>query len=209
MCSGHLHPGTASTSITSCVCTASDKREETFPFGYYGRPGEPCYYCDTDVGWKCTENNLTLPMPDFGYWIDVCKPYPATKRECFPHHACEPIVAANISAMFQTNDNVSAAAACSALPVPEVVDGGDDHSPPHGLEPPPPPPPTSLDTVKNLSRPMSDRPQMCTGYSMIKQSKAPLTTNVRPTVQSTSIYLNLQLSAPLRYQFERIKKKRM
>ena len=28
---------------------------------------------------------------------------------------------------------------------------------------------------------------MCTGYSMIKQSKASLTTNVRPTVQSTRV----------------------
>jgi hypothetical protein len=26
--------------------------------------------------WTCTENNLTLPMNRFGYWIDVCEAYP-------------------------------------------------------------------------------------------------------------------------------------
>jgi hypothetical protein len=60
-----------------------------FPYGYYGRPGESCHYCEDDLGWSCTENNLTLPMPKFGFWIDVCQPYPAKKRQCFPELACE------------------------------------------------------------------------------------------------------------------------
>ena len=114
--------GAASSSVKDCVCTAADVTS-AFPQGYYGRPGEACYYCETNDGWKCTENNLSMPMPDFGYWIDVCKPYPAKKRECFPQRACEPIVKTNISAMFQTNENVSATTACAALPVPDVVDG--------------------------------------------------------------------------------------
>ena len=45
----------------------------------------------------------------------------------------------------------------------------------------PAPAPPSLDTVSSLSLspPLSEQPQMCTGYCMIKQSKAPLTANVR------------------------------
>lgn len=113
---------TASTSVAACVCTAADAAS-AFPYGYYGLPGEPCYYCEDDTGWKCTENNLTLPMPNFGFWIDVCHPFSATSRRCFPHRACEAIVPANVSAMFKTNENVSAAVACAKLPVPNVVDG--------------------------------------------------------------------------------------
>lgn len=114
--------GTASSSITDCVCTMAMPKE-TYPFGYYGRPGEACYYCENDKGWTCTENNLTFPMPKFGYWIDVCRPYPAKERECFPASACEAIVSANVSTMFRTNSNVSSAVACAKLPVPDVVDG--------------------------------------------------------------------------------------
>ena len=36
------------------------------------------------------------------------------------------------------------------------------------------------------AQPMSDRTQMCTGYSMTKYTKAPLTTNVRPTAAAAA-----------------------
>ena len=115
-------PSAASPSIASCVCTAADPTA-SFSFGYYGRAGESCYYCDDAIGWTCTEKNLTLPLPSYGFWIDVCHPYPAKRRQCFPSHACMAISAANVSTMFQTNDNVSWTTACAKLPVPDVVDG--------------------------------------------------------------------------------------
>jgi hypothetical protein len=42
-----------STDISQCVCAGSIP-SEAFPFGYYGRAGEECYYCQNDRAWTCT-----------------------------------------------------------------------------------------------------------------------------------------------------------
>ena len=39
-----------STAAAQCVCAAAAPRAD-FPFGYYGRAGEPCYYCQNDRAW--------------------------------------------------------------------------------------------------------------------------------------------------------------
>jgi len=115
--------GTASTSKSQCVCAAADPKTEAYPFGYYGRAGERCRYCNSDKQWTCTENNLTLPMTRFGYWMDVCQAYPAKARQCSPPQACEGIGKENITNMFETSANVSWSVACAKLPAADTVDG--------------------------------------------------------------------------------------
>jgi hypothetical protein len=41
--------------------------------------------------------------------------------KCNVRRYSEAIVAANVSTMFQTNENVSSAVACAKLPVPDIV----------------------------------------------------------------------------------------
>ena len=89
----------------------------SFDRGYYGPPGESCWYCgdyygydvtstsvgsglDTSTIWRCPVNNLSFPMPLTGYFVDVCQGQPATGRSCQPHEACQGVTVQNLTAMF-------------------------------------------------------------------------------------------------------------
>jgi hypothetical protein len=93
--------------------SADPLASSSFVRGYYGPPGDSCWYCgdysgggaassaseglDTSTIWRCPANNLSFPMPLRGYFIDVCKGQPAAARSCQPLGACLAIASQNVT----------------------------------------------------------------------------------------------------------------